>query len=170
MLVLGSQNSSNSQRLAELARESSSRTYLIDGPDDIDLAWLQPDDTVLITAGASAPETVVEQCVGLLTEHFAAAVEPLDPRGRSLLPTPQRVPPDRRRPQLKNRPTPNLVFRYRVPTAGLSSSAGLRGVHYLPLASMLTASVYKASKKHCWTSQQWHTRRGFCRATYVECR
>ncbi len=42
VLVLGSQNSSNSQRLAELARDSSARTYLIDGPGDIDLAWLRP--------------------------------------------------------------------------------------------------------------------------------
>jgi 4-hydroxy-3-methylbut-2-enyl diphosphate reductase len=48
---------------------------LIDGPQDIDLAWFKPDDTVLITAGASAPETVVEQCVALLRQEFAAEVE-----------------------------------------------------------------------------------------------
>jgi 4-hydroxy-3-methylbut-2-enyl diphosphate reductase len=75
VLVLGSQNSSNSLRLAELAKESDARTYLIDGPDDIDLAWFAPDDTVLVTAGASAPEIVVEQCLALLKEHFAATVE-----------------------------------------------------------------------------------------------
>jgi 4-hydroxy-3-methylbut-2-enyl diphosphate reductase len=75
VLVLGSQNSSNSQRLAELASDTTGRTYLIDGPQDIDLAWFKPDDTVLITAGASAPETVVEQCVALLRQEFAAEVE-----------------------------------------------------------------------------------------------
>jgi len=73
--VLGSQNSSNSQRLAELATESGTPAYLIDGPDDIDFAWFKADDAVLITAGASAPETVVEQCIKLLDERFGATVE-----------------------------------------------------------------------------------------------
>jgi len=75
VLVLGSQNSSNSQRLAELAAETGVRAHLIDGPGDIDLEWFQPDDTVLITAGASAPETVVDQCVEFLTERLGATVE-----------------------------------------------------------------------------------------------
>ena len=75
VLVLGSQNSSNSLRLAELADESSARTFLIDGAGDIDFDWFTADDTVLVTAGASAPEIVVEQCVSLLTEHFGAAIE-----------------------------------------------------------------------------------------------
>jgi 4-hydroxy-3-methylbut-2-enyl diphosphate reductase len=75
VLVLGSQNSSNSLRLAELSRESTGRTHLIDGPENIDLAWFSPDDTVLVTAGASAPEIVVEQCVDLLKERFSATVE-----------------------------------------------------------------------------------------------
>lgn len=75
VLVLGSQNSSNSQRLAELAREAGRRAYLIDGPQDVDLAWLKPDDRVLVTAGASAPEVVVEQVIDLLREHFSAEVE-----------------------------------------------------------------------------------------------
>jgi 4-hydroxy-3-methylbut-2-enyl diphosphate reductase len=75
VLVLGSQNSSNSQRLAELARESKVKAHLIDGSADIDPSWFQPADTVLITAGASAPETVVEQCVQFLRERFGATVE-----------------------------------------------------------------------------------------------
>jgi 4-hydroxy-3-methylbut-2-en-1-yl diphosphate reductase len=75
VLVLGSQNSSNSQRLAELATESGVSAYLIDGPSDIDTSWFRPHDTVLVTAGASAPETVVEQCVQLLQDHFGATVE-----------------------------------------------------------------------------------------------
>ena len=75
VLVLGSQNSSNSQRLAELATEAGVPAHLIDGPADIDLAWFSPQDTVLITAGASAPENVVEQCVKLLEERFGATTE-----------------------------------------------------------------------------------------------
>jgi 4-hydroxy-3-methylbut-2-enyl diphosphate reductase len=75
VLVLGSQNSSNSQRLAELAAETGVVAHLIDGPDDIDMNWFRDDDTVLVTAGASAPETVVEQCVKVLDERFGAVVE-----------------------------------------------------------------------------------------------
>ncbi len=75
VLVLGSQNSSNSQRLAELARETGVKAYLIDGANDIRLEWFAPQDTVLVTAGASAPEQVVDECVGFLKERFGATVE-----------------------------------------------------------------------------------------------
>ncbi len=75
VLVVGSQNSSNSQRLAELASETGALAYLIDGPTEIELNWFEPDDTVLLTAGASAPETVVQQCIELLKRHFGATVE-----------------------------------------------------------------------------------------------
>jgi 4-hydroxy-3-methylbut-2-enyl diphosphate reductase len=75
VLVVGSQNSSNSQRLAELASETGASAYLIDGPADIELNWFQPGDIVLLTAGASAPETVVQQCIELLKRHFGATVE-----------------------------------------------------------------------------------------------
>jgi 4-hydroxy-3-methylbut-2-en-1-yl diphosphate reductase len=75
VLVLGSQNSSNSQRLAELAGESGVPAYLVDGAADIDLSWFKPDDTVLVTAGASAPESVVEDCLSFLKTNFGATVE-----------------------------------------------------------------------------------------------
>jgi 4-hydroxy-3-methylbut-2-enyl diphosphate reductase len=75
VLVLGSQNSSNSQRLAELARESGVAAYLIDSPHDIHLDWFRGDETVLVTAGASAPEHVVEDCVEFLRRRFGATVE-----------------------------------------------------------------------------------------------
>ena len=74
-LVLGSQNSSNSQRLRELAEETNVSAYLIDGASDIDEGWFQPDDVVLITAGASAPESVVQECIDYLCERFSATVE-----------------------------------------------------------------------------------------------
>ena len=80
VLVLGSQNSSNSQRLAELARETGVRAYLIDGAADIDLGWFGPDDVVLVTAGASAPEQVVTECLDFLSKSFGASVEMLSIR------------------------------------------------------------------------------------------
>jgi 4-hydroxy-3-methylbut-2-enyl diphosphate reductase len=75
VLVLGSQNSSNSQRLAELARENGIAAYLIDGANEIEPAWFSGDETVVITAGASAPESVVQDCVRWLRERYAAEVE-----------------------------------------------------------------------------------------------
>lgn len=74
-LVLGSQNSSNSQRLAELARERGVTAHLIDGVEDIEPAWFAGVETVLVTAGASAPEVVVEAVLDYLRERFDATVE-----------------------------------------------------------------------------------------------
>jgi len=95
VLVVGSQNSSNSQRLAELARAAGIEAYLIDGPGDIQLAWFSGDETVAITAGASAPEDVVQACVELLHQEFQAEVETRVIRQeqvRFLLPQPLRSP------------------------------------------------------------------------------
>jgi 4-hydroxy-3-methylbut-2-enyl diphosphate reductase len=75
VLVLGSQNSSNSQRLKELATEQGVRGYLIDGAADIDPSWFKESDKVVVTAGASAPESVVQECIEFLTEKFNASVE-----------------------------------------------------------------------------------------------
>ena len=75
VIVLGSQNSSNSQRLAELARERSIPAHLIDGANEIDAGWFRGDETVVITAGASAPESVVQDCISWLKERFGATVE-----------------------------------------------------------------------------------------------
>lgn len=75
VLVLGSQNSSNSQRLKELALERGVTAHLIDGVEDIDADWFQGNETILITAGASAPESVVEDCVQYLQQRFAASIE-----------------------------------------------------------------------------------------------
>ena len=75
VLVLGSQNSSNSQRLKEISQELQVPAHLIDGVQDIHSDWFSGVDTVLITAGASAPESVVEDCVDYLQEHHDATVE-----------------------------------------------------------------------------------------------
>jgi 4-hydroxy-3-methylbut-2-enyl diphosphate reductase len=83
-IILGSQNSSNSQRLAELARERGLRAYLIDGPADLKPEWFDGVETVLVTAGASAPEKVVEECLDWLRERFNATVEPRSIREESV--------------------------------------------------------------------------------------
>lgn len=75
VIVLGSQNSSNSQRLAESARLRGKRAYLIDSVEEIGSDWFRGDETVLITAGASAPEEVVVECVEHLKRRFHATVE-----------------------------------------------------------------------------------------------
>ena len=93
VLVVGSQNSSNSQRLAEMARSAGVPAHLVDGPADIDPGWFSGEETVVITAGASAPETVVRECVILLREKFDATVQSRSIREeqvRFLLPTPLR--------------------------------------------------------------------------------
>jgi 4-hydroxy-3-methylbut-2-enyl diphosphate reductase len=74
-LVLGSQNSSNSQRLRELAAERGNRAYLIDGVQDLDVQWFTGVNSVLVTAGASAPEKVVQEVIDWLVERYQAQVE-----------------------------------------------------------------------------------------------
>jgi 4-hydroxy-3-methylbut-2-enyl diphosphate reductase len=75
VLVLGSQNSSNSQRLREIAAGGGKPAYLIDGAHELCLDWFRPDDVVLVTAGASAPEQVVQECIAFLCERFGAVTE-----------------------------------------------------------------------------------------------
>lgn len=75
VLVIGSQNSSNSQRLKEIGQELGIAGYLIDSPRDIHREWFQGNETVVVTAGASAPESLVQECVEFLQTNFAATVE-----------------------------------------------------------------------------------------------
>lgn len=75
VLVVGSQNSSNSQRLKEISLERGVPAYLVDGPQDIDLSWFTGEETVVITAGASAPESLVQGCIDFLRERFNARIE-----------------------------------------------------------------------------------------------
>ena len=75
VLVLGSQNSSNSKRLAEIARSLGPRSHLIDGVTEIRPGWFEGAETVLITAGASAPEDVVQECIAYLRGSFGATIQ-----------------------------------------------------------------------------------------------
>lgn len=76
-LVLGSQNSSNSQRLRELAGDTGVPSYLLDGAANLVEEWFNGVETVFITAGASAPETVVNECLAWLQVRFDAEIEPV---------------------------------------------------------------------------------------------
>jgi len=75
VLVLGSQNSSNSKRLAEIAGALGPHAHLIDGVKEIRPDWFDGVETVLITAGASAPEDVVQECVEYLQREYGATFE-----------------------------------------------------------------------------------------------
>ncbi|STZ10805.1 4-hydroxy-3-methylbut-2-enyl diphosphate reductase [Morganella morganii] len=68
VLVVGSKNSSNSNRLAELAQRVGKPSYLIDSADDINPDWLRDVDTIGLTAGASAPDVLVQQVISRLQE------------------------------------------------------------------------------------------------------
>src|SRR3954463_7547658 len=70
ILVIGSPKSSNSLRLVEVAEREGTRARLIGRASEIDLAWLAGVRTLGITAGASAPETLVREVVDFLAQHF----------------------------------------------------------------------------------------------------
>ena len=78
VLVIGSKNSSNSNRLAELASRMGVKSQLIDGPEDIDPSWLEGVQTIGITAGASAPEVLVQSVISHLKELGADEVANLE--------------------------------------------------------------------------------------------
>lgn len=84
VLVVGSKNSSNSNRLAELARRAGKAAYLIDGAEDIDEAWLQGADTVGVTAGASAPEVLVQAVIARLQDLGAVTVTETEGREENI--------------------------------------------------------------------------------------
>lgn len=76
VLVIGAPNSSNSVRLAEVALRAGARaSHLIGSAADLDWAWLEGVDTVGVTAGASAPEDLVEDLIAALARRFAVTVE-----------------------------------------------------------------------------------------------
>ena len=78
ILVVGSENSSNSNRLKELAEKSGSKSYLIDDPDQISGDMLENVSSLGITAGASAPEELVQSIVQKCTDFGYSNEEELD--------------------------------------------------------------------------------------------
>ena len=75
VLVVGSQNSSNSKRLVERAEEQGKPAYLVDDASEVDLAWFAGKNCCLVTAGASAPEHLVQNLVARLQAAFGGEVE-----------------------------------------------------------------------------------------------
>ncbi|WP_437225410.1 4-hydroxy-3-methylbut-2-enyl diphosphate reductase [Planctomicrobium sp. SH661] len=80
LLVLGSQNSSNSRRLMEIGLSENRPAYLIDGREELRDEWFEDVSTVLVTAGASAPEVVVQECLNYLESRFGAVIEEVTTR------------------------------------------------------------------------------------------
>lgn len=85
MLVVGSPNSSNSNRLRELAERMGTPAYLIDDYTQIQPQWLEKAQSVSVTAGASAPEILVQQVVERLKELGANSIEEADGRTESIV-------------------------------------------------------------------------------------
>jgi 4-hydroxy-3-methylbut-2-enyl diphosphate reductase len=85
MIVIGSITSSNSNRLKELAERMGSRAYLIDGMKDLQKSWFETVNTIGITAGASAPEYLVQQVIKQLQEWGADVVEETQGREESIV-------------------------------------------------------------------------------------
>jgi 4-hydroxy-3-methylbut-2-en-1-yl diphosphate reductase len=77
VLVVGSPNSSNSNRLRELAERCGAKAFLIDGPQDLQAQWFEQVNTIGITAGASAPEVLVQSVIHGLKQYGAEAPEEL---------------------------------------------------------------------------------------------
>jgi 4-hydroxy-3-methylbut-2-enyl diphosphate reductase len=95
VLVVGSINSSNSNRLRELAERCGARAYLIDDATMIESHWLSGTRSVGVTAGASAPELLVEQVISALRERGAVDIRNLDGREENItfsLPKELRIP------------------------------------------------------------------------------
>ncbi|SDY28630.1 4-hydroxy-3-methylbut-2-enyl diphosphate reductase [Lysobacter sp. yr284] len=85
VLVVGSPNSSNSNRLRELAEREGVTSYLVDGADEIDPRWIEGRSRIGITAGASAPEVLVRGVIDRLSELGADRVTELDGEQESMV-------------------------------------------------------------------------------------
>lgn len=79
-IVVGSKNSSNSNRLRELAQKRGTQSYLVDNSDDIDSGWFQGVTKVAVTAGASAPEVLVQQVVDAIAELAPSVITEIEGR------------------------------------------------------------------------------------------
>jgi len=85
VLVVGSPNSSNSNRLSELARREGVEAYLIDGADEIDPDWVAGKQRIGLTAGASAPQILVDGVILRLRELGAGRIAELDGEPESMI-------------------------------------------------------------------------------------
>ena len=84
VLVVGSPNSSNSNRLRELAERMGKQAYLVDNADQLDQAWFDENTKIGVTAGASAPEILIKQVIQRLQDWGAKAPEELAGREENI--------------------------------------------------------------------------------------
>lgn len=80
LLVLGSQNSSNSRRLMEIGQAAGKPAYLIDGRNELQPEWFDGVGTVLVTAGASAPEVVVQEVIDHIVDNYGGTIDEITTR------------------------------------------------------------------------------------------
>jgi len=85
VFVVGSPNSSNSNRLREIAQNSGAPAHLIDSTEEIEPSWLEGKQTVGVTAGASAPELLVQRALDQLRIWGAELVEELEGRSEDVV-------------------------------------------------------------------------------------
>jgi len=85
VVVVGSRSSSNSNRLREIADKAGKRGYLVDGPDDLNAAWFDGVGAVGVTAGASAPELLVQRVVARLREWGGQGAEEIVGRAENVV-------------------------------------------------------------------------------------
>jgi len=85
VVVVGSQSSSNSNRLREIAEKAGKPGYLVDGPEDLRPEWFAGAQSVGVTAGASAPELLVQRVVARLREWGGQDAEEIDGREESVV-------------------------------------------------------------------------------------
>lgn len=96
ILVVGSINSSNSNRLKELARKNKTPSYLIDDSDDLNKSWFNDTKIIGITAGASAPEILVSDVINKLKDWFGATLsEDSESKEQIVFQLPKELRPDK---------------------------------------------------------------------------
>lgn len=78
VLVVGAQNSSNSNRLCEVSNDSGVPSYLVEDPSQVDPEWFQGCEAIGITAGASTPEELVQELIGKLREYAEIEISTMD--------------------------------------------------------------------------------------------
>ena len=84
VLVVGSRNSSNSVRLTEISETVGTKAHLIDDATELDPSWFEGVETLLVTAGASAPEDLVRALIQTLIEEHGGSVEQHDVHHESI--------------------------------------------------------------------------------------
>jgi 4-hydroxy-3-methylbut-2-enyl diphosphate reductase len=95
ILVVGAKNSSNSNRLREIGEEAGTPSYLIADGSELDPTWFRNAETVGITAGASAPEVIVEEIMGAFAERYELHVETVSAAEENeFFPLPRSLRPD----------------------------------------------------------------------------